>query len=93
MLGLGEAGVTADYSVGAGEAGGHRILACPMSLLLPSGNCYHGHGPSMSQEGGFCMFLSMDGEARAFPAVSAEGTAGVSEYCSSFRNKSGRGQV
>lgn len=55
VLGLGEAGGTPNFSLA-------YVLAPPLWKLLP------GHGPSVSQEGGFCMFLSMAGEARSLPS-------------------------
>lgn len=66
--------------LGLGEAGGHLILAWPMSLLLPCGSCYLAMGlPCLRKVASACSSVWME-KPEAFPAVSAEGKAGVSEY-------------
>lgn len=79
--------------LGLGEAGGHLILAWPMSLPLPSGSCYLAMGlPCLRKVASACSSVWPE-KPEAFPAVCAEGKAAVSEYCWSFRSRPGRGRV
>lgn len=79
--------------LGLGEAGGHLILAWPMSLPLPSGSCYLAMGlPCLRKVASACSSVWLE-KPEAFPAVCAEGKAAVSEYCWSFRSRLGRGRA
>lgn len=45
---------------GLGEVGRHLSSSLAYILIPPLWTLLPGHGPSVSQEGGFCLFFSMD---------------------------------